>query len=375
MTLEIFNNTLTDNYLYGHTIYIDGYLYPKIKFNAFDNTLYRKYGRHFEIFLRTNLNLCRTNKKLHIVDASYNYFNSENPYDRVYDNHQNGFQFIVLQISPVFVDKRLLKTKNVSFPKTNFSRFQGRLDEDIELSGKVNVTGTILINGNVLIKDSNCQIFIEDRHDFVINGNLEIYGDEKKTKNSLPTIYGGGKMKILNGHVKLLNVKTEYILIAFYWNSKIEIDSFYCNHVHTCLFFYQINHNTIKINEAEFYFHTYHYSYHYLSYSGIYFYDSYNIRINNSIMKHGDSHIALRNSFYSYSDYASKLYPFHEQPVEVVHLKEDTSHRRIFFYHYLLPYRLQAPKDYMIVIHFRKNVIKNSIFDEEAKKFIYFEVL
>lgn len=368
VTLTIMNNTITNNKLRNNAIVIDGYVKPKIHFNVLDNKIYgEETSNNYEIFFRPLLSLFWTETKFDPLDVSFNYFNSDNPYERIYDGHKDGMS-PKAELSFVFIDKNLSKLRNVSVENVNFSNFQGRFDKNMELYGNINVTGRVLINGNVLINDSNCNIYIDPMGEIIINGNLEILrGKHQIISAQKRKKVASGGIKVLNGFVKIKNVEIRESFMAFYWNSKIEIESFHCNYLDICFFFYQINEKIVKINKGMFGSSSRD------GLSALEFFQSYNISINNSQMKSDFSSIRITNTInFPYS--LINFFPLFENSVKLIHLKENVDLSLTFWTKPTYSFQLRAPKDYMIVIYFKYTLTEDTIFDEVAQKFIYFKV-
>lgn len=302
MNLTIMNNTFSKNILRYESIFINGFMKPKIAFNVFDNIPSgERLSDKFEIYFGPLLSFFQTNAKLPVLDISYNYFNTFYPYEKIYDGHKDGMSPKV-QLSPIFIDENLSELRNVSAPKVNFTNFQGRFDKDMEFYGIINIIEKVLINGNVLIKDPNCRINIGPKGELTINGNLQILGSKHKTTILSSNYKKARKINILNGFVKMKNVELAHVTIAFYWNSKIEIESCHFNVSHLCLFFFQINQNVVKINKSVFYSKEYSWRH------AMEFIQSYNILINNTLAIRQSSLFRISNTDY-FNQYLSRHFP------------------------------------------------------------------
>lgn len=370
LNFEISKNIFQKNYISQETVLIHGGLQPKINFNVFSN--WNRYGRYFNYEIHFGLAIGLHNTMTFPrVNATYNYFSVNNPYDKVYDSHKQGLR-PKAQLSPTYIDSNLRKTMDISEPKSTFNAFRGRYDSNIEFFGKIKIVDHVVINGNVLIRDPNCEIRIEPEKELIINGNLEINGFGKTIKISSTSFKGSvkyqGRIKVLNGFAKLKNVDLRETFIAFYWNSKIDIETISCYDNLLCLYFYQINHKSIQLNQITFFD----------GFSGfrglnekweeIEFFHSYNISINNSKRI---SQIRFIND-YVHSDMIVFLSPTIYYGTKVKYLKENED--LIYRPAYQSRFQLRAPKGFMIVIYFSTSYSNDSIFDDVAQKFIHFKV-
>lgn len=245
---NIGRNTFILNTLSSCSIQTDGCFLPIIRLNIFANFLnFTKY--QYELIVRTEYRLTKNS----ILNASYNFFNYKNPYEIIFDGHVNNLYPKVI-ISPSFADlsfKKLEYVNNSEF-EFNFLNLKGKFIGDIEFNDTIIVQDKTIIEGNVLINNTNISIEFLQNSKLIIFGDLKIFGSPKNFMKIFSNDKTESKvLSVFYGSIILQYIHVENIIFHFEQNSNIKIQSVYSDKQDFSIEFNGIYENLIEINNLQ----------------------------------------------------------------------------------------------------------------------------